>query len=496
MQQLRSYLRASRPVAAAALLFVAPSLARAASPLADDAATAMRQALAYLDATQVTKPDRLAGGVQLNGEWPSYVRGNLVADSDVTAIYDSNAFVPMFVLYPMLSLSDADLPESARRVTAMKKRALPLLRKWYVSPSGTVNFWPTIDGFHGPQQIMEILPMARALRAVFDVADDADDTAVYHLTLLKLLDENPTWAAELGVAARPDFASDLARWRDAGRVRKDVRDAWKPDGTGAFMTWLDDEEKPGNRLPITYALANNVDCTVAANALYAVGVGASLGGGSRAVPGYEESCALLRKVVVDGSFPVCSHYYPAEWLFPYAVGRAFADGGVSCLDGDAGNGKTVLATLLERILARQIEGGDLAGAWNDTGAVADLPEDINAREPEFQGSAHVLSTALNVVTLYNLHAENDPRARAAIERGLRFILDHRLKTDAGLTFWQGGVFFSSSIQQVARWKSRPYTTSVVLEALISYLRDPEGGGRGRDGRWRLTAADVPAEWLP
>jgi hypothetical protein len=491
----RRRLIAPLAVAAAAAGCVGSATALAAPPTRAELQDGFKSALAYLAATQITAPDRLQDGVRLEGEWPSYVRGNIIDDDRVSAIYDSNAFVPMFVTYPLLALDDASLPAGAQRIKAMKRRVLPLLERWYVKPDGRANFWPTVGGFHGPAQIYETLPQSRALAPIFDIADDADDTAVARVTMLSVLAEFPTWADELHIPTARDTGLLFSARRDTDRVRSDPREeGWKPRDTGAFMTWLDDEERPGNRLPIAFALANNVDCTVTANALYAQGLGERLAGTVKDVAGYQDSCALLRQVILARQFPACGLYYPAEWLFPYAVSRAFADGGADCLAQPDASGALALEALVSDILGHQLHDGDLDGAWADTGKYADLPADVDAAEAQFRGTAHAYSTALNIVTLYNLGVQNRPDARTAIDRGLRWLVDHAVVED-GQRFWQGGVFFSSSVKDLARWKSRPYTTAVVLEALTRALRDPANGGAGLAGRWTLTPADVPADWL-
>ncbi len=463
------------PGSAARLRAADGSPEAASAATAAQAREAVRKALHYLFETQVKEPDQLAGPVRLEGEWASYVRGSVADDSNLQALYDSNAFVPMFVTYPFFLMDDKGLPAGGQKLSEMSRRTLKLLRRWYLAKNGEVNFWPTIAGFHGPQQIAEALPFARLLGPIFDIANDADDTAVYYVTALKM---DPG-------SVDKDFPKLFAGWLDKDRARRDEREAaWKPDGTGAYMTWMSDEDKPGNKHPIAFKLANNVDCLVLGNVLYAVGLNRKLNGGAAEPTGYKESCALAREVIEKKSYPACALYYPPQWLFPYAVSRAFRDGGNDCLQPS-------MKPLAQEILAAQKPDG----SWDDVGVYANLPADVQSKNPEFRGDARVYSTALNVSTLANVGVAEWPdpaAARAAIESGVRFLVANVVKDD-GKEFWQGGVFFSSSYQTVARWKSRPYTTAVVLEAMVKYLRHYGDGDEG--GVWKLTENDVPSSWL-
>ena len=460
---------------------------------------AIKDALYYLYDCQ-QKADRTSGGLRLKGEWPSYVRGSILTDQQLTAIYDSNAFVPMFVIYPMFWLDDAGLPQ--RPVRTMQNAVLDLLNKEYVAKAGSgwdpavpgeINFWPTYEGFHGPQQIAETIPLARLLAPVFNIANDADDTAVYHITAQKMA-QIPGMDADPIKDLRPLFERSYAV--DSGRVRADEREkAWKPGETGAFLTWLSDENKPYNKQPISFMLANNVDCIVVANVLYALGLNQAKSGA-----GYEHSCALARQAVAEHLYPKCAFYYPPQWLFPYVVSRAFRDGGNDCLNDDItttdGRKGPAMEILAKDIVAAQNKAD---GSWDDMGTFERIPEDMNARNPAFRGDPRSYSTALNVVTLLNVGATHSSDealqkgAEDAVRKGVTYLLGSSLAAGEG-RIWQGGVFFSSSYQQIARWKSRPYTTAMAMEAFVKYLLD-YGNLSKTTARLKLDASLAPADWL-
>jgi len=64
----------------------------------------------------------------------------------------------------------------------------------------------------------------------------------------------------------------LPNFRDLGRSGEDGHDAWKGKDSGAFLTWLKEENDPTFSRPgkgVTPRAVNNVDCVVNANALLA-----------------------------------------------------------------------------------------------------------------------------------------------------------------------------------------------------------------------------------
>jgi len=430
-----------------------------------DASCAVRTALLYMQSTQEVVDER-GDNVRLRGEWPSWVRGGLFRARGLEAFRDSNAFVTLHVLHVLTLLRDGELPQQAQRLTPVKQAAGEMLRAHYVDARGEVNFWPTLDGFHGPHQIAAQHRWVDALGAPLHIPNDADDTALFHA---------------LFPGQAPDVGGLFSPWRDVERSRTDPREDWKQPNSGAFLTWLSDERAAGNRQPASPLMPNNVDCVVQANVIWALAARGAL-----ATPGVAESCALVGKALVHHQYPACAHYYPSHWMLPYAAARALVHGGATCVSQPGDHGVSPLLAMVDTSLAFQ----QADGAWDDNAAFANEPTDVAPRHGEFGGDAKAFSTALNLNTLLMVRDLTEVAARrdaveAAIGRGFAWLTTHATHQD-GQVFWQGGVFFSASLPWLAVWKSRPLTTALVLEASARILGAPP---------LELTPQTVPEAWL-
>jgi hypothetical protein len=443
----------------------------------------LRHALEFLEATQVREDRREGSPVRLRGEWPSTLRWLPARAHRGNVVEDSNAFVPLSVVFPLSLLDDTGLPPPARRLGRVREEVLRLVASRYADGAGEVNFWPTVDGFHGPPQLAREMPfLALGARGVFDIANDADDTALFHGMVAAL----PVEAAAAGVPVQAGFPALLEAWRDHGdRALEHASESWKPRGTGAFLTWLAEERDPRGRVPLWPTLPNTVDCVVMVNALWALG---RVGSGN--VAGHGETCRLARRVMAEGTFPRCSHYYPGRWVFPYAVARAWVDGGNGCL-AQREEGSWPLGAMVAAVLDGQR--GD--GGWEDDTEPASWAA---ADQPGFRGTGRVFATALATNALLlalrggGWEPDTGARAAAAAERGARYLVHHASHEQTDGYHWRGGVFFSSSFGAVALWKSPAVTTGLVLEALTRQLQATRGGG---GGPLTLTAGEVPPAWL-
>ena len=120
----------------------------------------------------------------------------------------------------------------------------------------------------------------------------------------------------------------MSRYRDIDRRWEYPSDGWKKKNSGAFLTWLKDENldarasfdtKTGT---IPYGV-NNVDCVVNANVLFSLGLT-----GNKSAAGYLESTEVVADAIENKSWPECGTYYPQNMMFPYAISRAYRDGNV------------------------------------------------------------------------------------------------------------------------------------------------------------------------
>lgn len=454
----------------------------------------------------------------LKGEWANFV--NIFPDmlsllnqdnESVIQLQDSNAFVPAAISFPLYLFDEGALPQEQQVITAMRTGAFESIQT-YRRDSGFA-FWPQLEGSTsdeprvGPMNIPMKIANLRTLipgasppenekgnwvRDVFDreknpsgadamgnVSNDADDSAVAFasMRLNHEMDQGPS--PDLGVLA------DILQWLDEGRVKEDGRDAWKGPNSGAFLTWLKDENLPDDQRfmsPETGVMTfgiNNVDCVVNANVLLAMGLA-----DSRNHPSVLEASATLRLAVERHAWPECGLYYPQKMIFPYSVSRAYHDGLVQNPDM-----REAMKQLLVDLLS-------------DRTQVADQDPDLRGA---FSGGAdptHDLSTALALNALLNIGLDLAEEAglrsevEQAIEEAVWYLVDAQkirlirfsdtFNRDGSHLFfpglfdasrtWDSGLYFAASSWSLAQWRSQPYTVAIILEALAKYMMAYEFGG--------------------
>jgi hypothetical protein len=459
----------------------------------------------------------------VSGEWANHIHilpealGWLdQGTGSLLQIQDSNSFMVAAVQYPLYLFDESALPADRRTVSAMRARAAASVASYQRGPA--FNFWPQQSGvtsaaprvgplnippltsyFHG---VVLLLPrlgtyldgpaqrqwMADALDARINphgadafanIVDDADDTAV-------------AWAS-LHLAARFDGRTapaaapldEMSRWRDLGRTLQDGRDDWKPADSGAFLTWLGDENLPRRerfRHPDTGVIpygVNNVDCVVNANAVLAMGLA-----GRGDDPVTRAATATLAVAARRRAWPACGLYYPQRQIFPYALSRAYRDGNVRDPDMTAAVAE-ILSTLLEDQAAHARAYPEHRGAFP------------GGPDPSLD-----LSTALALSALLNIGVDTAEqlglrsRYEEAVAGAVAYLVArqqgapilfsdtfdrsggaNRSLTErlSGASRWQPGVYFAASTWSLAQWRSEAYTAAMVLEALAKYLLAYEEG---------------------
>lgn len=479
----------------------------------------------------------------LAGEWASevhfYPRRCTLNDLSLIALQDSNLFSTAFTALPLCLVDDGGLPSRKRFVTRMLEDAasnLPRFRR-----AAGYGFWPELPGVEssarrrGPPNIPIPFLRATALAALsrdasdffktspsvpktrfgqwmlwlivhpgyrtrddvppkrwltdcldqsinpagadalFNIPDDADDTAAAVILRHSI-------AVRAG-SAPPDASvlTALSRHRDLNRSRTDERNTWKPDHSGAFLTWLTSESDRPFDSPHEGVMplgTNNVDPVVNANAVHALALTSR-----KDQPGYREAVKLLADLASSGQWQGASLYYPQPMMFPYAISRAFRDGGAD--DAVLRRALRVLAADLLRI-----------------------HEDWSRRHPSRAGGfpggedrSEALATALGLNALLNIgpgimrEVGVEARFRRAVEQSVAHLLKLRRegkardastralagRSRARTCSWPGGVFFASSFTDLAHWRSEAHTTAVAFEALARYALgyDERDGGTGR-----------------
>jgi len=303
----------------------------------------------------------------------------------------------------------------------------------------------------------------------FNVPNDADDTSVIVAA--------QTLYARVRREAPPSDAAALRHvilHRDVNRAKEDNRNTWKRGESGAYLTWLRDEDAPLYGDPADGVVplgVNNVDAVTNANCLFALAVN-----DMKDAPGYTDCETLLARVVRERHWPAAGIYYPQRMMFPYCASRAYRDGGARSPVMTAAMG-TLLLDLLE-----MQEPGELRGE-----RVASFP-DANDESRD-------LSTALGCATLLNVGRRMaremglTARFEECLEGCIRYLLCRRHHSIAGSRnlhpqsgtaaagilharqegfCWDEGVFFSGGFGDMTHWRSKAFTTAVVLEALAKY----------------------------
>ena len=415
------------------------------------------------------------------------------------ALQDSNLFMTANIAYPLYFFSDEKLIPSSQFLTEMKSLAIENIHS-YKRGEG-YNFWPQLPSTRGLdytrtgplnlpiqfgrfQRLSQLFPgrpegsHAEWFDNMFDpevnptmeealanIPNDADDSSLA-IGVLKI--------HSLGYRSRPsayylnpnNFRTDeslldkMDGFRDINRNREDGRDSWKGSNTGAYLTWLRDENEPLFSQPekgIIPLGVNNVDCVVNANVLFANGLH-----DRRNSENIRKSSQVILKAAERDAWPECGLYYPQRMMFPYSASRAFRDGAINNTEM-----RETMNILLPTVLDLQTEDGSFPGD----------PDRTNH-----------LSTALGLSTLLNIGyqraaslglAEKYNKAvRSAVDfllnKRMRHHLIHRSSHDIWLGAkpkaysWQDGVFFSASKWSLARWRATGYSVAKVIEALAKY----------------------------
>jgi hypothetical protein len=441
------------------------------------------------------------------------------------AVQDSTMFVPAAVGYPMFLLqtspSDGTVVEMLRlaRGNIARYRRGDAYNFWLSRPaqSGVNNNYLVTYPHNIPPQILQRIGhrflahpeqftaitenISRAqvaelsawtetlfdptqnphgIDSAFNIPNDADDTATA-VAFEVLYRGRPGLPGARRALIREQALEVLKHHRDLNRSREDGNDAWKGSNSGAFLTWIKDEDEPPFANPAVGVIpraTNNVDCVVNANALLALGLA-----GRQDMPGFADAVRLSARAIREKAWPECGLYYPQKMVFPYAISRAYRDGRVRDPELSRQLGK-----LMQDVMAAQAPDGHFDGGLD---------------------KSHDLATALAVATLLNLGEEASENAAIAtsdysdaIRAGLGYL--HRSARPVAVrnpdTFarwppahgahkealaWKPGIFFASAFWGLIEWRSEAYTNAIVLEAFLRYALAFDRHGEGIQGRYRL-----------
>ncbi len=446
------------------------------------------------------------------GEWASTIhflpKKTGIKGRTLVAVQDSNLFMTAFIAYPLFLFDDATLPENRRPTSSMLPKAVENIASF--KRGNAYNFWATLPGaigkaertgpFNIPVKMIEQLGKAfcnpkfdkfwtwltRGLKAppkywvercldakenptgadaLFNIPNDADDTSTAVAFQKLYADRFPN------TGVKPDLAAlaAVAEWRDVNRDREDGRDNWKGKESGAYLTWMKDERAPIFATPETGVIplgVNNVDCVVNANVCFSLAAN-----GMTDLPGYAAALDLLARAIEQRTWPEAGLYYPQYMIFPYAVTRAWRDGGAHAPRLDTAMGK-----LLRDLL-------DAQDAWAKAN-----PKRLGAFPGGEDRSDH-LATALGLTSLLNIGRSLADRhgLTARYDRAIANAVSYLVRVGRDRDFqypttrelfpgkrqkskqWESGLFFAASFWDLGHWRSEAFTIAMVAEALGKYL---------------------------
>jgi hypothetical protein len=472
------------------------------------------------------------------GEWANYIHiGKMVFGKAKGRLpfstQDSNMFMSAFISYPLYAFDESALPEDRRRSALMRRLAMANINGF--KHADAYNFWKERDlrgelkvaapnnipfGFidrvfqfvlHDRPWKWMFGPITRLIhkpwRKWFDVLsdreanpqgpsafamipNDADDTSMavaiqrLHSREFDPGSEDPYYSNPENFRVDLKALSLLEDFRDLNRKKASYMNRWLGRDSGAFLTWLRDEEEPTfgaldkGVIPLK---ANVVDEVVNANAVFSMALNGMTQG-----EGFRAACDLIEKAALKKRWRHAGVYYPQRMIFPYAASRAFRDAGA-----DNPAMRRAMRLLLGDVLIDHRFFG-----WK-TGKVGAFPGGADETTS--------LSTALGVTFLLNVGreiAEEEGLEKAyddSLTAGIRFLLREAMPyrvRDRG-TFnsegrptrglkWEDGLFFSEGPQNYTQWWSEAFSTAMVLESLSKFVRAYDRSGpAGRDLRIKV-----------
>jgi len=393
--------------------------------IARDYHSEILSALKHLETSQA-----LPGGPYEPGQWPTNVTAILAPSLLGAGIWgkpypEPTIFTTATIVSVLRQIQDQD--PSYESIGPMIDKAVRSYKAYEEPPF--YNFYPLRKRngawVRGPRSMY----LAPYMRGLANIPPDADSTSVAYLSL--------------GTPIPKKVLSAFAQFRDVDRKSHYYNREIGLQNTGAFMTWLMDEKDPnmphktghpelGPRIPFG---TNDIDCIVNANVLNLL-----TSQKQTSLPGYQETCDMMKTIIDRRQYGTCGIYYPSDYLLAVRAAELKELGG-RCLLSQ--NDK-----ILWHILSTQHPNG----SWSNS--PPNRPDRIH-------------STALALTALMLLGDRNNPDHRARVARGVEYLLKNSQRDKSGNLYWKGQVFFSAVAQ--ARfsvvWRSSSYTTVLTARAL-------------------------------
>lgn len=449
--------------------------------------------------------DHLVHENHLRGNWPGFINYTpRMMKSPLKSLFlvtDYNLFTTVSTAIPLFLFSDELLPEENRVIDKIHRQVNANLQKY--QRKHAYCFWPIkgsgkdsgmikpanipeflldfrfnihrITGLLGLQFQRESKLLYQWLKecyqnrqnsmgggALFNIPDDADNTSmafIYKHYMSERYTDVPL--------PETNALLSLGEFVDQNRSKSDRHNSKTGGNTGAFLTWLKDEDLPVFDNPSEGIIpmgTNNVDCVINANVLCALTMYRL-----ENMKGYQNAVDLMIKYMEENIWSLSSLYYPNKLQFPHAVSRAWREGGIK-------------NPCLERALSKL-----LADLLREQNCFEKAYPSMTGAFPCGADGNYLYSTALFLVSLLNLghhlaeEAEKVTNYKRAVDHAVDFILKNKQTTktvnsghpqlpgNEPLIYWNSGVLYSSSIRDLAEWRSDEQTTALVAEGLAKYL---------------------------
>lgn len=401
------------------------------------------KALEYALSTQV----QVDGKYYIKGEFPTQIESSLVpvlvgVGKPIVKDQEATPFTTASVvnILSQIYLDNSELKNEGplSQIPAAISSAVKTFSRY--ETDSTFNFYPSLKvgdkTVHRPID-MTLLPIWHGFT---NIPNDADSSSVA-LAALVFNSKINNVAYEV-----PQQALDtLSKYRDNQRKpmfynkREDVKN------TGAFMTWLFDENSPdmphfwfakstkGTRIPFN---RNDVDCIVNGNVLKMLSLAKRTD-----VAGHEQACSLLNEMISEDAHATCGVYYPNTLNLSFTA-ATIEKAGESCIT------ESSQSKIVQKIISLQTEDG----SWVNEGNTWADP---------------TLSTAFAMYSLLHFADLKEQKVQSALIFGTHYLLAN-VKEKDGQLYWPADHYFTATAiaRSLIMWSSKAYTNAIIASVLL------------------------------
>ena len=385
-------------------------------------------------------------------EWPTHIYSSLLPallgvgslighDEEATAFTTASVMNQLATLY-IENPEEHEKPEF-RAIPGLLAKGAGSFARYRVGD--VYNFYPPRFSqgvlVHQPAD-MKLLDLWKGLT---NIPPDADTSSSVFTAL--------TYTALLNgqTYSLPDEAlAEFSLYRDTARQAHFYNRHEHQVETGAFMTWLANENDPkmphsyfdppekGARIPFR---RNDVDCIVNLNVLRMLTLQKK-----SMIDGHQQACDFINRVVEQNQMATCGIYYPNTFNLAFSAAQTEAVG-ETCL------ARSTKSELVEEILKLQSADGGWDNdhnIWND----------------------RVQSTAFAMLALFRFADLNEVRVQGSLRFATIYLIRELKRSPEGSYFWPGEVLFTATAiaRSLVVWKSHSFTTALGAQALLKMQR--------------------------